>query len=262
MSVDKQELSSILKKVSKLVGKVGQEVMTRQPQVKITIKKRYFDFSTDQDIFSEKKLVKGLKEIKDVSIYSEEANIKPKSTLFWVVDPIDGTKNYYSGLPLWAINVALYDSLKKVILLGVVYFPCLDRLFSAYKDGGATCNDKKLRPSLVKSLKEATLLAELPTPDNKFKSLDGFLKLYLKFYRVRSWGIASSICYVASGAVDAYLDLSGTTKSFDIFAPIIIAQEAGCVVNNFQPDISWKGWLSIAGPNLKFAPSGFDLPPS
>ncbi len=228
------QLTKILESTKKTILEVGDYAKKMQSKSSISVHKDTNDFSTNIDLILEKKIIIKLQKITPhIPVFSEEENIIPDSKLYWVVDPIDGTKNYYAQLPLWSVNIALFHKEKNEILLGVVYFPAMKDLFWALINKPAYLNGAQITPS-KKKLKDAIIHAELPNRKNIDKYSFKLEKLFKTCYKVRSWGIASSICYVANGTFDGYIDFSRTTKPFDIYAPILIARRAGCKIIDFD----------------------------
>ncbi len=233
--LDRNQLKILTSQVEHIVQEVGFYALEKQRQAKISVDKGKGDYATDVDIECERQIVQLLKlQDKRFPVYTEEENIKPDDGIYWVVDPIDGTKNYFKGLALWSVNIALYDSESKAIVLGVVFFPKLGEIFSAYKGGGAKLNGYDIKPSSTMKLSDAFVYTELPNADSTDEAMLEFNNLIRSTRRIRGWGIAAALCYTANGAFDAHFDFSGTTKPFDIYAPLIIAQEAGCRVSGFS----------------------------
>ncbi len=230
-----RDLKELTANVTSIVREVGDFAKIKQDEAKIAVKKEFGDYATDIDIVCEKKLKSKLKKAApEYLFYSEEENKNPNIGTYWVVDPIDGTKNYFRKLPFWGVSVALYDSELDEILLGVVYFPYFNDLFFAYKNGGAFLNGGPISPSSTNNIEEAILTVELPKKEITPEKIFVFDNLVKEAYRVRSIGLATMICYVASGSYDAYVDFSGTTKPFDLYASICIAREAGCYVTGLD----------------------------
>lgn len=255
-----QDLKQLTNQVEAIVKEVGDWVLFEQKNAKREVEKEKGDYATNIDLEAERRLVDALRELDpSIGFKTEEktANSNPGSSpgqianscYSWVIDPIDGTKNFFRKLPLWSVNVALFDSEAKEVLLGVVYFPKLRDMFRAYKGGGAYRNGNLCKPSEVSDPKEAICYMELPSGAAERTGDDTLNNLLKKYYRVRGWGLASALCYLADGSFDIHVDLSGTTKPFDIYAPLVVAREAGCevygeppnylVVTNSSLDLDW-----------------------
>ena len=169
-------------------------------------------------------------EFSQYSFLGEESSkpSSPKETT-WVVDPLDGTTNYASGYPLFAVSIALEK--KGQTVLGVVYNPLLDELFTAEKTGGAFLNGKPLRVSRTAELGESLVASGFPydcwtNPEDNGAEWRRFMK---RVVSIRSDGCASlDLCHVAAGRLDGYWELD--LDAWDMAAGALIVQEAGGVV--------------------------------
>ena len=151
----------------------------------------------------------------------------------WIVDPLDGTTNFLHGLPHFAISIALER--EGVLVAGVIYNVVRDELFWAEKGAGAFLNDRRLRVSARKDLRDA--LFATGTPFNGTKGHDVFLReierVIAKTAGVRRWGAASlDLAYVAAGRFDGFWERN--LSPWDIAAGAVLVREAGGVVT--EPD--------------------------
>lgn len=146
----------------------------------------------------------------------------------WVVDPIDGTKEFASGIPEYAISVARIE--KGVAVLAAVFNPATDELFYAVKDKGAWLNDKRMhcrQPVAEKLL----LLA------SRSEVKRGEWGPFQQQHQVKEVGsIAYKLALVAAGMADATFSL-GPKNEWDIAAGVLLVSEAGGVVTNRQREI-------------------------
>ena len=150
----------------------------------------------------------------------------------WYIDPLDGTTNYVHGNPYYAVSIGLeYDG---ALLMGVVYDPTRDELFSALKQQGAFCNGNKIKTSDIKHLEKALVVASLPVRTSvEDPAVQRFLKVLPAAQNVQRTGSASlNLCYVASSRIDAFW--SSSLKPWDMAAGAIIAAEAGGVVTGLS----------------------------
>jgi myo-inositol-1(or 4)-monophosphatase len=253
-------LDSLTKRIIEIARKAGDYALLHAGDVKIDHEKAIIgDYATNVDFECERMIVKDLEGIQsdlgNFPIHAEEEHARPDSDIYWVVDPIDGTKNYFRGNPLWSVNIALYDSKNNEVLLGVVYFPDLGKtgkMFSAYKGGGANMNGQSIKPSENDNPEKAMLCVEPPNRTTHFKFDEIYQKLRKNNYRMRNWGIAAELCFVGSGGFDAFIDICGTTQDYDIMAPLIIAKEAGCKVVSFnQKDAPADRLIIVTNGKLK-----------
>ncbi len=141
----------------------------------------------------------------------------------WVVDPIDGTKNYVRGVPIWATLLALQHRHQTV--LGVVSAPALGRRWWAARGEGAFADGERIRVSAVDDLADASLsYASLAGWEASGRG-DAFLALTRRFWRTRAYGDFWSHVLVAEGAVDVAAEPEVTL--WDLAALQVIVEEAG-----------------------------------
>jgi histidinol-phosphatase len=146
----------------------------------------------------------------------------------WIVDPIDGTKNYVRGVPVWATLIALLEDGKPVV--GVVSAPALGRRWWASLGGGAytgrsLSQASRLRVSQVSELKDASFAYSSVISWEEYGKLEGFLALSRSCWRTRAYGDFWSHMLVAEGAVD--IAAEPELSLWDVAAPAIIVTEAG-----------------------------------
>lgn len=147
---------------------------------------------------------------------------------FWVIDPIDGTKNFIRGLPFWGIEIAYVES--NEIVLGVTYSPCFDELLYAKKGQGAYFNNKRVSVSRIAKVSEAFLVHG--TVSYFDKRGPNFLQLLDNVYRERGYGDFYGYGLVAQGKVDIMMD--SRNGPWDIAPVKVIIEEAGGKVTNFE----------------------------
>ncbi|MFI7449246.1 histidinol-phosphatase [Nonomuraea sp. NPDC049714] len=156
----------------------------------------------------------------------------------WVIDPIDGTKNYVRGVPVWATLIALMEYGKVVV--GVVSAPALGRRWWASTDGGAWTGRSltkatRMRVSSVSSLSDASFSYSSFGGWEKTGRLDNFLDLSRACWRTRAYGDFWSHMMVAEGSVD--LSAEPELSPWDMAALTVIVEEAGGT------------WTDVAGVN-------------
>ena len=179
------------------------------------------DFVTKTDKQVEKILIEELtKSKKNYSFLSEEIgliNNSDKENL-WIIDPIDGTTNFLHGVPHFAISIALQS--KKEIVSGVIFDTIKDEIFFAEKNKGAFLNNNRLRVSKKNFLDDCLFATD--SEGVKFSDLN-----------MRYSGCVSlDLAYVASGRLDGFFQ--NQINIWDIAAGVLMVQEAGGIVNNFN----------------------------
>jgi histidinol-phosphatase len=146
----------------------------------------------------------------------------------WVLDPIDGTKNYVRGVPVWATLIALMEGPDAVV--GVVSAPALGRRWWASRGGGAftgrsLSSATRLNVSNVRKLEDASFAYSSVIAWEEDGKLDGFLSLSRGCWRTRAYGDFWSHMLVAEGAVD--MAAEPEVSLWDMAAVAVIVNEAG-----------------------------------
>lgn len=146
----------------------------------------------------------------------------------WIVDPIDGTANFSRGIGECGISVALLC--RQTLLLGVVYNPFQDKLYSAVRDGGAWCNGRPIRVS-GKSFREGLLCTALSLYRKEYaqQCMAVIGEAYAQCNDIRRFGsCALELCYLAEGKCDLYFEFR--VFPWDCAAAHLILEEAGGVI--------------------------------
>lgn len=208
--------------------------------------KLYADLVTDADRASEDLIVAAIRErFPDHAILAEEGSDIPGASGYtWVIDPLDGTMNYFHGLPIWSVSIALLSA--GAPLLGVVYDPTRDELFSAERGRGAFLNGRRLYVSRTARLAESLLTTGFPysraaQPDNNLRE---FSRLLLKARDIRRPGSAAlDLCSTAAGRCDGHWEL--ILSLWDVAAGALIVAEAGGTVTDRhgRPWLPWQGHI-------------------
>jgi len=168
-------------------------------------------------------------------LVSEEAGtrrINGGGTDHVVLDPIDGTTNAVRYIPFSSTSMAhATGPLLRDVDVGLVMDLYSGMLFTAKKDAGACLDGSRVSTSRVVDLGEAMISLELTYPKRVRVLTQTLLPLMERTLKLRHLGsTALEIAYVASGALDAFVDLRGLTRSVDLAAASLIAREAGGVV--------------------------------
>ena len=153
----------------------------------------------------------------------------------WIVDPLDGTTNFLHGLPQWAVSIALEH--KGQIVAGVVYDPVKDEMFHAEKGNGAWMNESRIRVSGRHRMIECIFATGLPFGGSTDlpQTLKDLSQLLPATAGVRRFGAASlDLAYVAAGRFDGFWERR--LKPWDIAAGLIIAKEAGALIETIIPE--------------------------
>ena len=172
----------------------------------------------------------------------ELGQTRPQAKRRWILDPIDGTKTFIRGVPLWGCLVALAEG--DTVLAGAAYFPAVSELLAAAPGQGCFWNGKKTRVSEIGELKKATVL----TTDERFPGLearrDGYRRLADEALVGRSWGDCYGYLLVATGRAEAMMD--GVLSPWDSAPLLPIIEEAGGVFTDWDGKRTAFGSSAIA----------------
>jgi myo-inositol-1(or 4)-monophosphatase len=143
----------------------------------------------------------------------------------WVIDPIDGTVNYFFGMPHAAVSIALEHRQKSVV--GVIYDPFTDEIWTTTKGQPTRLNGKIIRVSNRAKLEDAVIaIGFSKSRENLRKSLPHLNRLARRVKKIRIMGSAAlELVYVASGRLDAYIER--TINLWDVAAGSLLVENAG-----------------------------------
>lgn len=220
------ELENALEIAKEAAQSVGDPLRKLHGQVEsITVKTDKADIVTEADHQADRIITTVIEnEFPDHGIFSEESERKEGTSEYtWLIDPLDGTGNFAHGNPNYSVSIALLESDTPV--LGVVYVPETDEMFSATIEHGARQDGTKLITTGRDELDESMLLSGYD-PDGTFLT-----HFYQEARGVRRLGSAAlNLCYLASGTADAVWEYD--TYPWDIAAGFVIAQSAGARITN------------------------------
>lgn len=174
----------------------------------------------------------------------------------WVVDPLDGTTNFLHGMPHWAISIGLERRLPDggaELAAGLVYAPAADEMFWAEKGTGAFMNERRLRVSARRELKEAVFATGIPFAAVSAPRRLAFARtlgtLMPQVAGIRRFGAAAlDLAWVAAGRYDGYWELG--LKPWDAAAGILLVREAGGYVTGPSGPEPTGGDVVAANPHL------------
>lgn len=159
--------------------------------------------------------------------YGEEnTRVRPDARRLWVVDPLDGTNNYAHGYPLFCVSIGFVIDRRPVV--GVIYNPLLDELFTAETGKGAYLNDRPISTSQTTELGSALLASGFPYGvwDRPDDNLTEYQRLIKRTISVRCDGCAAAdLSHTAAGRLDGYWEQE--VEPWDVAAGALIVMEAG-----------------------------------
>ena len=206
----------------KAAKEAGEYLLKNKTAKKEIFSEQGRDIKLEIDRSTEKLIRTSLRE-SDISILGEEYGGKSSDGLVWVIDPIDGTANYFRGLDQCCISIALMDS--NQALLGIIYNFNTNELFHAQHEQGAFLNDLPISVSNISEKNKASLTTGFPASESIESSLD-FLDGLKEWKKIRMFGSAALSCaYIASGRCDAYIEKG--VYLWDFAAGICLVNEAG-----------------------------------
>lgn len=217
----------LAKKAARMAGLIHKKYFNSR--LKIETKSSSFDLLTIADKESERRIVSLIKKyFPEHNILAEE-NIykKTNSDYLWIIDPLDGTNNFVSGLPIFCVSIAL--AYKNEIIAGAVFDVTRNELFYAQKNKGAFLNGRRIGVSSVDTLKRALIITGFYYNRGKemLKTLENIKRFLLKnIIGIRRLGSAAlDLCYIACGRATGFWEFQ--LSPWDYAAGRLLIEEAG-----------------------------------
>jgi histidinol phosphatase-like enzyme (inositol monophosphatase family) len=182
-------------------------------------------------------------------ILGEEGAAKEsRSGRRWLIDPIDGTRDFVRGIPTWGVLVGLEADGEVVV--GACHLPVLGELYSAARGGGAYRNGSPIRISSIQSPHQAVFCLDAFNNIHRHPFGDRLIRWMSQFWAVRAMGGCLDAMCVAAGRAEVWME--GEAKPWDFAAPKVIAEEAGACFFNFDGRSSiYAGNCVITVPSLE-----------
>jgi len=248
--MDKKILQEIKAVAIRMAAKAGEIQMDsfRSKSLQMDTKTSVYDVVTQVDKACEEMLIKAISKAYPAhSIIAEETgkHMHEESPWAWVIDPLDGTNNYSQGLPIFCVSIGVTYEGEPVV--GVVYTPYLDELFTAVKGEGAfmqmgLCMDElmppeRLRVSEKTDLHQSVVASGFPYdkathPINNVREASTVIPQVRGFRRMGA--AAYDLCSVAMGTIDVYWEYD--LKPWDACAGSLIVKEAGGIITPLRND--------------------------
>ncbi|MFT8247022.1 inositol monophosphatase family protein [Roseomonas sp. BN140053] len=162
----------------------------------------------------------------------------------WVVDPLDGTSNFLHGIPQWCVSIGIEKRTgenSSELAAGVIYNPASDEMFWAEKGVGAFLNDRRLRVSARRDMREALFATGIPfaAVQRKAEFSTTLARLMPQVAGIRRFGAAAlDLAWVAAGRYEGYWELG--LKPWDCAAGILLVKEAGGYVTEPEGGEAWS----------------------
>lgn len=223
-----EELKGFLRAAVRGCRAAGRHQMKFFGQTQKVEHKGEIDLVTSVDRESEEKIVRILvRAYPGHGILAEEGALtRGKGGYLWVVDPLDGTTNYSRGFPYFCVSIAL--AFRGRIIVGAVFNPVLDEIFTATRGGGAFLNGKRIRVSKQEDLDGGFLATGFPYDIRRSKrnNLGHFARFATRCLAIRRAGSAAlDLAGVACGRFDGFWELK--LKPWDLAAGTLLVSEAG-----------------------------------
>jgi myo-inositol-1(or 4)-monophosphatase len=206
------------------------------------------DIKLEIDVEAQELITKVLlREFPKHALYGEEGVVGAQSSEHkWIVDPLDGTVNYFYGIPHFCVSIAL--RLRNEVLVGVIYDPIRREMWKGQKGETSKLNGKPVRVSDRADLAEAIVSVGLAKTAETINT--NFPLLQQMIHRVRKCRVLGSaaldLAYVACGRLDAYIERG--ISLWDIAAGWLLVENAGGTVD-LRPSEEMKDKFSIIASN-------------
>lgn len=212
----------------------GKLLMDNLHKVKHFSSKGRGDIVTEIDLRSEKLIVEKItRNFPDHSILSEERGFIDKGSKYiWMIDPIDGTINYYHASTPFRVGVCLLKDRKPVI--SAILNPAKDELYFAEKGQGAKLNGKGIKVSSNPVMKSCIVLTHLSSKkEPRAKAIRALENVFSKTMHMRMFGSGlAAMTYVASGRFEIFFNVK--TSPWDILPGALLVEEAGGKVTDIE----------------------------
>jgi len=164
------------------------------------------------------------REFPNDAILGEEGSRKPGSSgRRWIIDPIDGTRDFVRGNRVWCVLLALEEAGESQV--GVAHFPMLDETYWAVRGAGSFLNSDRLRPSGIASFEACTFSLSNFKLTAAHPPMPRVVDLLQRAWSVRAFGGALDACMVAAGKVDVWFEPK--VEPWDVASLKLILEEAG-----------------------------------
>ena len=209
-----------------------------------------YDIKLELDVMSQNLISEViLNDFPDHSIIGEEGDsLSNQSEYHWVVDPIDGTVNYFYGIPHFCVSIALKKATEDKWLVGVIYDPMMDELWAVEDGQEPTLNGRPISTSQRSKMSDAVVTVGFSKSKEALDAgFERYRNISTSVRKSRMMGSAAlALAYIACGRLDAYIE--DVISLWDIAAGKLLVEAAGGKVDLIESKIT-KGKLSICSWN-------------
>ncbi len=181
----------------------------------------------------------------------EFGETRPGARRRWLLDPVDGTKSFVKGVPLWGTLIAVVEG--DEVLAGALAFPATGEVLAAGRGEGAWSDGSRLRVSEVAAIAQATLVStdlafrDTPEPGARWRALGGQGAV------LRTWGDCFGYRMVAEGMAEGMTD--ARLNPWDAASVMVVVEEAGGVCFDWRGQHDWQGTHGLIACNAAIAPA-------
>ena len=222
-----------------IITAAGNLIQRKAELPRVLTHKGFRDIVTDADLASQRFIIQEiLRRFPDHGFLTEEEDEQVPRTgeIIWIVDPIDGTSNYSRQMPNYSISLAAARTINNdlQVEVGLIYDPVRQELFTAVKGEGAHLNKVPIFVSQTTDPIESIFSLDWShNSETRQETIDILTVIAHKVKTVRAIGSAAlSVCWVAAGRLDGYLNIQ--IYPWDIAAAALIVSEAGGHISNFH----------------------------
>lgn len=213
-------------RAARAAGQIILRHMNRLESLAV-VEKQQLDFASEVDRLAEAEIIRELKRAYPRhAILAEESGATGQSKSTWVIDPLDGTHNYLRGFPHFCVSIALVEHGDPIV--GVIFDPLRNEIFTASKGDGAFLNDRRIRVGKRDGLEGALLATGFPFRQRAHLDAQiGMTRVLLREAEDlrRTGSAALDIAYVAAGRIDGFYEIG--LKPWDMAAGVLLVREAG-----------------------------------
>lgn len=248
--IDNESLLKTAMTAAQRAGEVQRSKYGAQLGVDAKLK---YDIKLEADRLCEAAIIETIrKDFPSHSILAEERGAEGGDDYLWIVDPLDGTVNFYYGIPYFCTTIACYRRADAVPgdlgtpLIGVVYAPLANELFTAKRGEGAFLNGKRLAVREDTDMSEALLLTNIPRPSAQKRSDRSLLAERVR--KIRSLGAAAyDMANVAAGRASGFFEIG--VHAWDYAAGRLLVEEAGGKFTGWEY-APGKWAVAVSGPGI------------
>ncbi len=244
-------------KASETAAEVLMTYYKKLSEVEVELKAKN-DYVTEADRKAEEAIIKTIRQtFPDHSIVAEESGIHSGNEWKWYIDPLDGTKNFIHGLPMFCISIGI--EYKGELVAAVIKSPTLGETFTAEKGSGAYCNGKRIKVS-EKNFESSLIATGFPFKGKELldRYLNCFREVFNKVAGIRRCGSAAlDLAFTAKGVFDGFWEMH--LHPWDIAAGVLLVKEAGGIVSDFEGRNSYMKSGNIIGSSKKIYEEFFSI---